>query len=47
MRGGPSAKASPFEFGPTMRPLTDVRSHVTVLTGLAQENGFAQRRRRG
>src|SRR5262245_5379647 len=31
-----------FEFGPTMQPLADLKSHVTVLTGLAQENGFAK-----
>ena len=40
--GGRSAKASAFEFGPTMQPLADLKSHVTVFTGLAQENGFAK-----
>src|SRR3954447_20087205 len=38
----PIGEGESFEFGPTMRPLTEVRSHVTVLTGLAQENGFAK-----
>jgi hypothetical protein len=38
----PIGEGVSFEFGPTMQPLSDVRSHVTVLTGLAQENGFAK-----
>lgn len=38
----PDGEGAAFEFGPTMQPLADLRSHVTVLTGLAQENGFAK-----
>src|SRR4051812_45934321 len=38
----PIGDGTAFEFGPTMQPLTEVKSHVTVLTGLAQENGFAK-----
>src|SRR5256714_3646608 len=38
----PIGEGAAFEFGPTMQPLADVKSHVTVLTGLAQENGFAK-----
>src|SRR5437763_10812977 len=38
----PIGEGAAFEFGPTMQPLTDMKSHVTVLTGLAQENGFAK-----
>jgi len=38
----PEGEGETFSFGPTMQPLTDVRSHVTVLTGLAQENGFSK-----
>jgi len=38
----PSGEGESFEFGPTMQPLSELRSHVTVLTGLAQENGFAK-----
>src|SRR5438552_6253373 len=38
----PQGEGEAFDFGPTMQPLTEVKSHVTVLTGLAQENGFAK-----
>jgi Protein of unknown function (DUF1552) len=38
----PLGEGANFEFGPTMQPLADLKSHVTVLTGLAQENGFAK-----
>ena len=38
----PIGEGAAFEFGPTMQPLQDVKSHVTVFTGLAQENGFAK-----
>jgi len=38
----PAGEGESFEFGPTMQPLAELRSHVTVLTGLAQENGFAK-----
>jgi len=38
----PKGEGESFEFGSTMQPLAEVRSHVTVLTGLAQENGFAK-----
>jgi Protein of unknown function (DUF1552) len=38
----PIGEGAAFEFGPTMQPLAEIKSHVTVLTGLAQENGFAK-----
>src|SRR3954447_15999426 len=38
----PHGEGESFEFGPTMQPLADVKSHVTVLSGLAQENGFSK-----
>jgi hypothetical protein len=38
----PIGEGSAYEFGPTMQPLAEIKSHVTVLTGLAQENGFAK-----
>lgn len=38
----PSGEGEGFEFGPTMQPLSELKSHVNVLTGLAQENGFAK-----
>jgi len=38
----PVGDGSSFEFGPTMQPLADLKSHLTVLTGLAQENGFSK-----
>jgi len=38
----PTGEGESFELGPTMQPLASVRSHVSVLTGLAQENGFAK-----
>jgi len=38
----PTGEGESFEFGPTMQPLAELKSHVTVLTGLAQENGFAK-----
>jgi uncharacterized protein DUF1552 len=38
----PAGEDESFEFGPTMQPLAEIKSHVTVLTGLAQENGFAK-----
>jgi Protein of unknown function (DUF1552) len=38
----PHGEGADFEFGPTMQPLAELKSHVTVLSGLAQENGFAK-----
>jgi hypothetical protein len=38
----PLGEGETFAFGPTMQPLADLKSDVTVLTGLAQENGFAK-----
>jgi len=38
----PEGEGEAFTFGPTMQPLAELRSHVSVLTGLAQENGFAK-----
>lgn len=38
----PVGEGAAFEFGPTMQPLAELKSHVSVLTGLAQENGFAK-----
>src|SRR5437762_2804031 len=38
----PVGEGAAFEFGPTMQPLAELKSHVTVLTGLAQENGFSK-----
>src|SRR5437764_15445029 len=38
----PLGEGANFEFGPTMQPLAELKSHVTVLTGLAQENGFSK-----
>jgi hypothetical protein len=38
----PEGEGADFRFGPTMQPLADLKSHVTIFTGLAQENGFAK-----
>jgi hypothetical protein len=38
----PQGAGEAFEFGPTMQPLSELKSQVTVLSGLAQENGFAK-----
>jgi len=38
----PKGEGESFEFGPTMQPLADVKSQITVFSGLAQENGFAK-----
>lgn len=38
----PIGEGNAFEFGPTMQPLTAVKSHLNVFSGLAQENGFAK-----
>lgn len=38
----PVGEGAAFEFGPTMQPLAELKSHVTVFSGLAQENGFAK-----
>lgn len=38
----PVGEGTAFEFGPTMQPLSDIKSSITVITGLAQENGFAK-----
>ena len=38
----PLGEGTGFAFGPTMYPLVDLKSDVTILTGLAQENGFAK-----
>lgn len=38
----PVGEGATFEFGPTMQPLAELKSQVTVFSGLAQENGFAK-----
>jgi hypothetical protein len=38
----PIGEGAAFELGPTMQPLSELRSHITILSGLAQENGFAK-----
>src|SRR5262245_4107323 len=38
----PQGEGEAFGFGPTMQSLADVKSQITVVTGLAQENGFAK-----
>src|SRR3954468_19331169 len=38
----PEGEGESFQFGPTMEPLSGLKSHVTVLSGLAQENGFSK-----
>ncbi len=38
----PLGEAESFAFGPTMYPLVDLKAHISVLSGLAQENGFAK-----
>jgi hypothetical protein len=38
----PLGEGQSFDLGPTMQSLAPVKSHITVLTGLAQENGFAK-----
>ena len=38
----PEGEGETFNFGPTMQPLKDLKTHITVLTGLAQENGFSK-----
>jgi hypothetical protein len=38
----PEGEGASFTFGPTMEPLSALKSDVTVLTGLAQENGFSK-----
>src|SRR4051794_7262592 len=38
----PQGEEAAFEFGPTMQPLTGLKADLNVLTGLAQENGFAK-----
>ena len=38
----PVGEGADFDLGPTMQPLAEVKSHITVLSGLAQENGFAK-----
>jgi hypothetical protein len=38
----PQAEGAGFEFTPTLKPLEPYRSHLTVLSGLAQDNGRAK-----
>jgi hypothetical protein len=38
----PQGEGEAFDLGPTMQSLAAVKSHITVLSGLAQENGFAK-----
>jgi hypothetical protein len=38
----PQAEGEGFEFTPTLKPLEPYRSHLTVLSGLAQDNGRAK-----
>jgi Protein of unknown function (DUF1552) len=38
----PLGEGESFSLGPTMYPLVDLKKHINVLTGLAQENGFAK-----
>jgi hypothetical protein len=38
----PIGEGAAFQFGPTMQPLADLKSQVTLFSGLAQENGFAK-----
>ena len=38
----PLGEGESYSLGPTMYPLVDLKKHITVLTGLAQENGFAK-----
>jgi hypothetical protein len=35
-------EGSKFEFGPTMQPLAELRSDLTIFSGLAQDNGRAK-----
>jgi hypothetical protein len=38
----PDGTGTEFKFGETLAPLADVQSHVTIITGLAQDNGRAK-----
>lgn len=38
----PEGEGTEFKFGETLAPLADVQSHVTIITGLAQDNGRAK-----
>lgn len=38
----PRGSGSQFAFGRTMEPLAELKPYITVITGLAQENGFAK-----
>ena len=38
----PSAEGEQFSLSPTLAPLAEVRDHLTVLTGLGQDNGRAK-----
>ena len=38
----PAGTGSDFSFGPTLESLAPVKSHVTIVTGLAQDNGRAK-----
>lgn len=38
----PRGEGKNYELGPTMQPLADLKQDFMVLTGLAQENGFAK-----
>src|SRR5947208_5519 len=38
----PQGEGEAFEFGPTMQALAGLKSDLNVVTGLAQENGFAK-----
>ena len=37
----PEGEGTGFKLGPTMEPLADVKSDINVISGLAQDNGFA------
>ncbi len=38
----PKGEGTNFEFTPTLKPLEPLRSHLTVISGLAQDNGRAK-----
>jgi hypothetical protein len=38
----PPSEGEGFEFTPTLKPLEPLRSHITVVSGLAQDNGRAK-----
>jgi hypothetical protein len=38
----PTGEGESYDLGPTMQPLAELKSEITVFSGLAQENGFAK-----